>query len=229
MQRQPEPSELMDEAMQAEAYARADFSEPNARFLEEYAARFPEGPKALTETAPHALDLGCGPADITLAFARRYPDCFVVGVDGAPAMLSFGRDRLTADPLGGRVQLVCGHLPGVQLPHAEYDVILSNSLLHHLPDPGTLWRSLRAYGRPGAQIVIMDLFRPASPRAARAIVEQYAADEPEILRRDFYRSLLAAFAPTEVEAQLHASGLDPLTVTVVSDRHLLVSGHLPQR
>jgi len=33
--------------------------------------------------------------------------------------------------------------------------------------------------------------------------------------------------PAEVEAQLRACGLDGLVVSTVSDRHLLVTGHLP--
>ena len=35
---------------------------------------------------------------------------------------------------------------------------------------------------------MMDLLRPDSPEEAQAIVNRYAAKEPEILRRDFYRS-----------------------------------------
>jgi hypothetical protein len=53
---------------------------------------------------------------------------------------------------------------------------------------------------PGAPVLVMDLMRPASPAAAEALVEQYAAGEPEVLRRDFYNSLLAAFEPGEVRA-----------------------------
>ena len=72
----------------------------------------------------------------------------------------------------------------------------------------------------------MDLRRPDSPSAAQAFVDAYSANEPEILRRDFYNSLLAAFTPLEVEAQLAEAGLRTLKVTVPSDRHLLITGVL---
>jgi hypothetical protein len=45
------------------------------------------------------------------------------------------------------------------------------------------------------------LLRPDSPEAAQAIVDQYASGEPEVLRRDFYNSLLAAFTEDEIGAQ----------------------------
>jgi hypothetical protein len=77
-------------------------------------------------------------------------------------------------------------------------------------------------------VLIMDLFRPRDLQAARGIVAQYAADEPEVLQRDFYNSLLAAFEPDEVREQLRAAGLGTLEVRTVSDRHLVVAGYLPE-
>ncbi len=46
-----------------------------------------------------------------------------------------------------------------------------------------------------------------------------------MLRTDFYNSLLAAFTPAEVQAQLDARGL-PFEIEIISDRHLCVSGAL---
>ncbi len=221
MQRIPEP-ELMDEFDQARAYAEADFDQPNAAFVEAFARRFPQFDSG------SILDLGCGPGDIVLRLAERLPGCTVHGLDGSGAMLQFAADRLFAQPrLQGRVQFVAGRLPGAQLPLTRYDALVSNSLLHHLQDPEVLWRSIHEVGAPGAAVLVMDLFRPASPGIAREIVEAYAGGEPEVLKRDFFNSLCAAFEPDEVRAQLGAAGLESLEVEIASDRHLLVSGRLP--
>lgn len=223
MQRIPEP-ELMDEAEQAAAYAQADFEEPNQRFVAYFEQEYP----ALRQGT--VLDLGCGPGDIVLRLAQRHAGLTVHGIDGSAAMLRFGVERLHATPaLGGRVQFIEGILPGATLPLAGYDAVISNSLLHHLHDPAVFWDAVREAGAPGAAVLVMDLFRPESPAAAQAIVDQYAADEPEVLRADFLASLLAAFEPDEVRAQLRASGLGSLQVRTVSDRHLLVTGRLPSR
>jgi hypothetical protein len=72
----------------------------------------------------------------------------------------------------------------------------------------------------------MDLLRPESPEAAQAIVDQYAANEPAILRRDFYNSLLAAFTEDEVAAQLAEMNLSRLLIDVIDDRHWIVSGRI---
>lgn len=221
MERIPEP-ELMDDESQAQAYAEADFEEPNSRFIELLQGAFP-----LEAITGYVLDLGCGPGDITLRVARTWPQCIIHGVDGAAAMLQYAQQIAHKAGLDKRVQFVRGRLPEATLPREKYNVLISNSLLHHLPEPTILWNSLKRYGVHGAPVFIMDLYRPASCAEAQALVKYYAADEPPILQRDFFNSLRAAFDPSEVQQQLAQTGLDSLQVEVVSDRHLAISGFLP--
>lgn len=219
MERVLEP-ELMDDEAQARAYAEADFEEPNARFAAlcgEFAGALPPGAAV--------LDLGCGPGDITLRVARAWPGVEVHGLDGSAAMLAFGHAALSAEPvLAGRVRFIEGLVPDAALPRTCYEAVISNSLLHHLHDPSGLWRMVKRYAAPGAPILVMDLMRPRSSEAARQLVAQYAAGEPEVLQRDFYNSLLAAFELDEVRKQLAAAGLGQLSVAAASDRHLVVRG-----
>ncbi len=212
----------MDDAAQARAYAEADFAEPNARFValyEEFVGPLPAGAAV--------LDLGCGPGDISLQLAAAHPGIEVHGLDGSAAMLHFGIAALAATPaLHDRVHFIEGLVPDAELPRSRYEAIVSNSVLHHLHEPDALWRMIVARGHPGAPVLVMDLMRPASMAAAGALVEAHAAGEPEVLRRDFYNSLLAAFEPAEVRRQLEAAGLGHFTVRPVSDRHLVIYGRL---
>ncbi len=221
MQRTPEP-ELMDEPEQARAYAEADFDEPNEQFVEQAIEWLGD----LPDTAA-VLDLGCGPGDITLRLARALPSARVHGLDGSPAMLAIARNRLASET-DGRVAFIQGLVPGAELPLQSYDAIVSNSLLHHLHRPACFWEMIADTGAPGAPVVVMDLFRPVDAETARELVATYAADEPEVLRKDFHASLLAAFEPAEVLDQLAACRLEGFAVDAVSDRHMLIRGHLPR-
>ncbi len=218
MKRIPEP-ELMEDPEQALAYARADFSEPHQMFMDCLARRFPD-------LTPHrVLDLGCGTADITLRFGRAYPSCELTGVDGAEAMLALGREAVKRSGMEGRIKLITGRLPGAPLPLQGFDTVISNSLLHHLADPMTLWEAVKAHARPRAAVFVMDLLRPETRARVKSLVEANAGGEPEILKRDFFNSLLAAYRPQEIAAQLKRARL-PFRVEIVSDRHLAVSGFI---
>ena len=109
-----------------------------------------------------------------------------------------------------------------------FDVVVANSVLHHLRDPDDLWTAVAALGRGGAAVHVADLVRPMDTAAVHALVTRYASSEPLVLREDFARSLAAAYRPEEIVAQLDRAGLGAhLQIEVVSDRHLVVWGRLP--
>ena len=218
MKRIPEAEELMDDADQALAYAEADFSASNELFIQLFEKLY------ANEFGGSALDLGCGPADIPIRFALRYPRARIDALDGARAMLNLAQKAIENEGLTQQVKLHCRYLPA-QLDR-KYDALLSNSLLHHLNDPLDLWQTIRNSAAAGATVLIMDLLRPESPQTVDTLVAEYAHDAPDVLRRDFEASLYAAYTLDEVREQLSAASLEGLTVSQVSDRHLAVHGWL---
>ena len=221
MHRITEP-ELMDDQAQAEAYAAADFAEAHSRIVDSFDNCFPG-----EDVAGYILDLGCGPGDICFRFAARFPVCSVMGVDGSRAMIRLANERKARDSVtDDRVRFIEGLLPGAPIPEMPFAAVISNSLLHHLHEPLVLWETILRYASPGTKVYVVDLFRPETVVEAQRLVSEYASGEPDILRRDFYNSLCAAFEPGEVEAQLATAGLAGLAVDVISDRHLAVHGVL---
>lgn len=222
MDRRLEP-EVMDDPEQALAYAQADFAQSNQAFAD----RCLEALQGLEDGV--VLDLGCGPADIPLRLVRALPPGVqVVGVDASAAMLGLAGRAITAAGAGAgeRVRVLRAYLPDVPLAGGSCAAVISNSLLHHLPDPEALWSTIRRLGRPGAPVVVGDLFRPPSEEDARRIVREAAVSDHPVLERDFFNSLLAAFTLDEVRGQLEAAGLGHLEASLVSERHLLVRGRL---
>jgi 2-polyprenyl-3-methyl-5-hydroxy-6-metoxy-1,4-benzoquinol methylase len=209
--------ELMEDEAQVLAYAAADFEEVNQGFLARFREYFPEF------TEGHILDLGCGPGDIPVRFARALPSCRITGVDASEPMIGLAGVAVKQAGLADRITFRCERFQGVSLIE-PVDAVVSNSLLHHVPNPLQFWYRLRQLVKPGSPVLVMDLLRPDSPEEAQAIVDRNAAKEPEILRRDFYNSLLAAFTEDEVAAQLAEMNLSRLIVDVVDDRHWVVSG-----
>jgi hypothetical protein len=140
-------------------------------------------------------------------------------------MLRLAREAVATAQLESRISLHLLRLPAEGL-ESGYDAVISNSLLHHLAQPVTLWQAVARAGRPGAAVLVMDLLRPRSREAASELVRQHAGDAPPVLARDFMNSLLAGYRPDEVARQLRASGLECLEVAVASDRHWLAWGHV---
>lgn len=255
MERIVEP-ELMDDPLQARAYAEADFDRSDQAFTERFLALL--GPPFAPFRSPGPgsapgdgiVDLGCGTGNISFRLAAALPQARVVGLDGAATMVALAQERRQRHPslwpqlrfeqlrlpLTGATSAGLGPVVALGGPFAA---VVSNSLLHHLHDPLVLWHAVGQLAAPGATIYIKDLRRPTSAVEADALTERYAAGAPAVLRRDFRASLAAAFTAAEVEAQLaqafHPSGAvgtlpsawPGFTVAEVDDRYLEIHGRWP--
>jgi ubiquinone/menaquinone biosynthesis C-methylase UbiE len=221
MERTPEP-ELMDEREQAAAYAAADWSESHGKIPGYFRQRFPDFLRG------RVIDLGCGPADVTMRFVRAYPEVTVVGVDGSEAMLGFGRQHIRDAGLQSRIELENRYLPDARLETKSFDAVISNSLLHHLADPLVLWRTTARCAKPGAPVLVVDLIRPATHEAAVRLVSEHAKDAPAILQHDFTASLHAAYTVAEIERQIQQAGLIGFHVDQTDEFHFVAWGTTPK-
>ena len=202
MERVPETA-LMNDPKQATAYAGKDLDNAYWLFVQLLQKYFPD-----LEPQDAVLDLGCGPATIPLRLAKLFNKCQLHCVDGAPQMLAQGQQAALQQGLEERVQFFHGNLPDkLPLPQDRYEMVISNSFLHHLNDPMILWNAVRDYCLPGGAVLIVDLLRPASEKKARLLVDQYMPEAPALLRQDMLLSLLAAYTIDEVKAQLEQANL----------------------
>ena len=207
---------------QALAYARADFAHVNQGFVDRFRACFPNA------LGGAMVDLGCGPADIPLRFAKTLPGFIITAVDGSEPMIALAEQAVRQAGVEERVRPLCARLPLPPLPLQGFDAVVSNSLLHHMPDPHDFWNEVVRLGKPGAAVLIMDLLRPQSQERAREIVEQYSGNEAPVLKEDFYNSLCAAFTLPEIRDQVRSQNVGGLVCEPASDRHWIVWGHLPK-
>lgn len=219
--RQPEPESmaLPDEAL---AYAQADFSEVNQAFVDRLVSLVGREDWLL------AIDLGTGPADIPIRLLGVRPAWRVLGVDISEAMLDIAQQAVRHAGLNEAIRFLHADAKTLEtyLVDEQFDVIFSNSILHHVSDPPRLWEQVRSLGRPGAWVFFRDLRRPESEDHARRIVAEHAGQESALLQEEFYRSLLASYVCEEVAEQLQAAGMTELAVEDSTDLHLDVYGRL---
>ncbi|TGN17203.1 methyltransferase domain-containing protein [Leptospira idonii] len=205
----------MTDSNQADAYANADFSEAHSSIIRTLVdltgSRFV--PKRI-------LDLGAGSGDMTYRLHTAFPSADIYAVDGSEEMLS--RNQKLFQEKGKAAGEIHWELTTLQtwIPEQPFDLIFSNSLLHHLADPFDFWGAVQRATYEESFIFVSDLFRPESFQEAEFLVNQYSGNEPDVLKKDFYNSLLAAYRIEEVESMLIRLKLDQkLKIDKISDRH----------
>ena len=231
MERIPEP-QIMNASEQVKAYSEADFSLSDGNMVDHF-EEFLKSINFIIYKENLIIDLGCGPGNITERLSLRWPSAHVIGVDGSLEMLKVARNRkekLWSQGHSGSISYkneelssLSIHLLGLSKPA---EVVVSNSVLHHIHEPSQFWQTVRNLGKKGSVTFHRDLRRPLSLEQTIAIKEKYQNDAPAVLNKDFLASLRAAFTVEEVKLQLKEAGLSQLKVFEVDDRYLEVVGVL---
>lgn len=207
-------NEVMESPAEALAYDQMDHTEVNERFVDDLLASMGT-PAAVIRV----VDLGTGTAQIPIVLCRRLPEVQVVGIDAAESMLEVGRRNLARHGVANRVRLVCRDAKQVPNDLGQFDVVMSNSLVHHLAEPARFFEVACAMAAPGGLLFVRDLFRPATPEELAHLVATYAADADAEQRKLFADSLQAALTVDEVRDLVALHGFDRQSVTATSDRH----------
>ncbi|KQT94049.1 trans-aconitate methyltransferase [Marmoricola sp. Leaf446] len=93
------------------------------------------------------VDLGCGAGNLTALLPQRWPDARVVGIDSSEEMLD--RAREVAD-----VELEVGDVRDWPARGLRPEVLVSNAVLHWLPDHLELLPALAATVAPGGWLAL---------------------------------------------------------------------------
>jgi ubiquinone/menaquinone biosynthesis C-methylase UbiE len=203
--------EVMDSFEDAEAYDAMDLTEVNIAFLERVLE--------IGVRKGRFLDVGTGPAAIPIMLAQRLPAVEVIGIDLSPNMLELGDFHITEAGLTDRITLAQADAKDLPYPSQFFDAVLSNSIIHHIPDPLPMLREVSRVIRSDGLILIRDLIRPETTETALGFVEQYASGATPYQKKLFYESFLAAFTILEVEDMLAQVNLPGTVVLQSSDRH----------
>ena len=138
-------------------------------------------------------------------------------------MVRLAEETVQQAGLSGRITFRCERFQDLAGANVA-DAAISNSLLHHVPNPLQFWHKLRLVVKPGSPVLVMDLLEAGIARRGAGHRRSVCSGAPDILRRDFYNSLLAAFTEDEIAAQLAQMNLTRLLIDVPDDRHWVVGG-----
>jgi trans-aconitate 2-methyltransferase len=94
------------------------------------------------ELPSYVVDMGCGPGNLTVLLADRWPSAAVCGVDSSPQMIEAARKLVFRDAPRSAGSGLTSHAPGLSFvvddvrhwePQSLPDVIISNAVLQWVP------------------------------------------------------------------------------------------------
>jgi ubiquinone/menaquinone biosynthesis C-methylase UbiE len=211
-------AEVMDDSPEVEAYASA----AGQTFLNKIDDTFVEHVLRLVagKERGRALDIGCGPGQIAIKLARRLKLWKFVGVDRSANMIAQACSSLApVAEVAGRVEFHEDNGNHLNFPDESFDLVMCNSVLHHLAEPRNLFAEVARVAKRGAAILLRDLRRPnllAYPIHVRWHGRHYSGTMYELYKH----SVRSAYTVAEVEAFLASSPLHGARVFTHHSTHL---------
>jgi ubiquinone/menaquinone biosynthesis C-methylase UbiE len=205
--------EAMDSFEEARDYDAMDHAAVNARFVADFLEA--HGPCRGGEI----VDVGTGPARIPIGLCSANPQARVLAIDLAAHMIERARRNVDEADLTHRVRCLLGDAKGLNLPAGGFEAVISNSIVHHIPQPPAVLAEMARLVAQGGTLFVRDLVRPDNAAAVAQLVEAYAGNEPAAARALFEASLHAALTVEEVRDIVRGLGLPAAGVTMSSDRH----------
>lgn len=206
--------EVMDTAQDAREYDEMDFRAVNTLFAKETV-------RIATRSfgAGRILDLGTGTARIPIFIAQRLKHARITAIDLSKEMLKLGSVNVQRARLQKRIRLRCCDAKSLPDAAHAFDLVISNSIVHHIPKPLVVFQQIARAAKPTAGLLIKDLLRPNTLREWKKLVQAYAGDCNDYQRKLFADSLRAALSLREVQALARQARLENATIQQVSDRH----------
>jgi ubiquinone/menaquinone biosynthesis C-methylase UbiE len=211
--------EVMDSATEAADYDAMDHAEVNRRFVDDLLAAISSSEIGIQNSELDILDLGTGTALIPIELCQKSRDCRVMAADAAVSMLELARYNVEVNSFTERIELV--HVDAKKLPFkdAMFDVVMSNSIIHHIPEPIHVLREALRVTKPGGLLFFRDLLRPETDEQLKHLVSTYAGSENANSQRMFAESLHAALSVGEIRSLIASLGFKTDSVQQTSDRH----------
>lgn len=203
--------EVMDTYEEARDYDSMDHQAVNKLFVDDLLA--------VGNIGNDILDVGTGTAQIPVELCRQSEDCRIIAIDMAVHMLDLARFNIEVDGFSQRIFLQQIDAKDMLFESEMFDCVMSNSIIHHIPEPlAVLAESIRVT-RPGGLLFFRDLLRPESGEEVAHLVSTYAGDDNEHQQQMFDDSLRAALSLSEIRAMVSSLGFEAETVQATSDRH----------
>lgn len=138
------------------------------------------------------LDAGCGTGSLIAAIQQKFKHRGkIMGFDITPAMLDLAEYHLSKDRFNKTLSLELAHCENFSAKDASVDVVLSSSVLHHLPHPDQALAEFHRVLKTNGRLLLLDI---CTDYPTTCIFDRFA--------RLFHKAHHKAYSAADVEEML---------------------------
>jgi ubiquinone/menaquinone biosynthesis C-methylase UbiE len=145
------------------------------------------------------LEVGPGPAFISIEIARGLPQANIIGLEISETMVRIGSQNVAEAGVSHQVALRQGDAARMPFGAGAFDFVVSSGSLHHWSKPAAVFDEIHRVLKPGQPALVYDLRRDAPKEK---VGEASRGVKSRFMRWGLRHSIAEAYTPETVQGLL---------------------------
>jgi len=142
------------------------------------------------------LEIGPGPAFVSIEIAKRLPKVEIIGLEISDTMIEIAKKNAKEHEVSEKITLKKGDASKMPLEDSEFDFVITSGSLHHWKKPIEVINEISRLLKPGCKALISDLRKDAPERNIKEFANKI---DSKLMRWGLMHSFREGYTAKQIE------------------------------
>lgn len=156
------------------------------------------------------LEIGPGPAYVSIEIAKRLPKVEIIGLEISDTMIEIAKKNAKEHEVSEKITLKKGDASKMPLEDSEFDFVITSGSLHHWKKPTQVVDEIYRVLRPGCRALVSDLMKDAPKEKVHDFANKI---DSKLIRWGLKHSFKESYTARQIEQMIKSTHFREIEIT----------------
>lgn len=156
------------------------------------------------------LEIGPGPAYVSIEIAKRLPKVEIIGLEISDTMIEIAKKNAKEHEVSEKITLKKGDASKMPLKDSEFDFVITSGSLHHWKKPTQVVDEIYRVLRPGCRALVSDLMKDAPKEKVHDFANKI---DSKLMRWGLKHSFKESYTARQIEQMIKSTHFREIEIT----------------
>ena len=156
------------------------------------------------------LEIGPGPAYVSIEIAKRLPKVEIIGLEISDTMIEIAKKNAKEHEVSEKITLKKGDASKMPLEDSEFDFVITSGSLHHWKKPTQVVDEIYWVLRPGCRALVSDLMKDAPKEKVHDFANKI---DSKLIRWGLKHSFKESYTARQIEQMIKSTHFREIEIT----------------
>lgn len=156
------------------------------------------------------LEIGPGPAYVSIEIAKRLPMVEIIGLEISDTMIEIAKKNAKEHEVSEKITLKKGDASKMPLEDSEFDFVITSGSLHHWKKPTQVVDEIYRVLRPGCRALVSDLMKDAPKEKVHDFANKI---DSKLMRWGLKHSFKESYTARQIEQMIKSTHFREIEIT----------------